>query len=274
MANEHKIRQFTCSADEVIEIMEIDGYMGEKELKEYLGCLYTEDAPISKEEFIKRSYYSVSRVKKYEQFLNGDIKYCNDCKNMKPLDSFYVNKTCYLERDSKCKKCRDEYNKRRYHEDPRIREVQRAKVKRYKEKNKEKAREIRKNWLKNNPVKARIITSRRKLNRKLEKKNYPIITFDQMTKLYYLREEEGLRTYIEVLFKYYKSIDYPLTEEIREYLKAPNMRIEVNNYKVAEMLKAGYTQKKVAEELETSATNIGNLLRRYGGKEKFLALHK
>lgn len=91
------------------------------------------------------------------------MKSCSRCGQLKELPAFPVNRQCVGGRHTICTACRVEQNKvsRRAHP-----EVSRAAGKRWYQKNKKKAVEATKKWMRNNPDKAHAIYLKYKLKDK------------------------------------------------------------------------------------------------------------
>lgn len=88
-------------------------------------------------------------------------KPCPSCKAIKPLEDFYTSSYSKTGRNSHCKECIKAKSKSRYKKDPLYREKLVSKRKRYYNENTEKCSEASKEWIKNNPEKAKKINRKR-----------------------------------------------------------------------------------------------------------------
>lgn len=269
MASEHKIRQYTATAGELIEVMELDGYMDKEELKEYLFLLHDECTEITKEEFYRRSTIGLFKHELYKEFLAGEVKFCHGCKITKPKSSFFKHNSTADRLDTMCKMCRREWRRERY-DTAKYRERKAKSSREYRNRNLEVVKKRCAEWKKNNPTQHNIHCAKSRMNNKLKENGFPLLSIDQVEALYSYRQEFDYENYYVALFKHYKAIDYPLTKEIQETLSKHNWRKNTDANKVHELMSQGLTIKATAEAMGVSDSNVKYILKRYGGKKNFL----
>lgn len=146
-------RKYAYDADDLIDIMEEDGYLKENDLRVVVAESYIEDiVPIAKEDFIKFAMDRVLRNPKYKEFLKGESKMCSKCEKIKPLSSFRYNPHAgYIDnRLGICCKCEREYYSDKWENDPEYREKKIAYNKAYTENNIEKVRETKLRYYRKN----------------------------------------------------------------------------------------------------------------------------
>lgn len=155
-ATDFELRKYAYSSDDLIEIMEEEGYINEKELESMVVKSYMEDiVPFSLEEYVDFSMTRILKHHKYKEFLENEIKMCSRCGNIKPLSSFRYNQHAgYIDnRLGICCKCEREYYSDKWENDPEYRQKKITYNKAYTENNAEKVKETKLRYYRKNASK-------------------------------------------------------------------------------------------------------------------------
>lgn len=212
-------RKYAYDADDLIEIMEEDGYVNEKKLRIVVAESYMEDiVPISKEDFIKFAMDRILRNPKYKEFLKGEIKMCSKCEKIKPLSSFRYNPHAgYIDnRLGICCKCEKEYYSDKWENDPEYREKKIAYNKAYAQNNIEKVRETKLRYYRENANKINRQKKEHYVKKSLMEAGFKGIDKENVKDILSIQEHfkrKGInRTRCDIALEYAQQLNLDITE--------------------------------------------------------------
>lgn len=276
-------RKYAYDADDLIEIMEEDGYVNEKELRIVIAESYMEDiVPISKEDFIKFAMDRILRSPKYKEFLKGEIKMCSKCENIKPLSSFRYNPHAgYIDnRLGVCIKCEREYYSDRWQNDPEYKSSRLEYNKAYNEANADKVRATKLKYYKENANRINRQKKEHYVKKSLMEAGFKGIDKENVKDILSIQEHfkrKGInRTRCDIALEYAKELNLDTSTVDIDKIKKGKKRGKVanlNHSAILEEIKKGRMYKEIAKKhgCTVSAVSIiasDNGIKRGSGKVK------
>lgn len=267
------IKEYLPTPSELIEDFEDTGYLKPQEARELIEALYLDDiVPISKTEFVNMAMKKLEGHHLYKQFVEGDVKMCSKCKNIKPLKSFRPQKYGMFGVESRCIKCANEYQNEKYRIDPEHREHKKRIAKEYQERNKERIREIKRAYNQRNKAKKNMWQKRDRLKKMLAKCKVENITKDALNQLIFLhdrqnkpQEDKGL-IHIELALKYHIELGIDITnvdqEEVEKMCKSKP--IEITKKEIEKLRAEGKTFEEIGKIYNASGRSISRIARKLG----------
>ena len=190
------------SMEDTLEIFEREGYVKYKDLDQYFkDCYFDFENKLSEKEFIEKCKKNILRSQKYKQFINNEVKMCSKCGKVKPLKSYTSKKNCLFGVNYMCRSCENEY-RREYGKTERGKEVNRKKNINYERNHKDKCKENRRRYKKNNKHKVNAVQNRSRMKKYLKSIGILIEDKEKLDLLVSLKAESGITRYDNFVNKF------------------------------------------------------------------------